>query len=183
MKGMAEDMTGYRVQTEEKMKLMQEQLMRAQTMAEAAVARQEEGLGCDLDHKHFDQGRLDPVEVLVEAMTAGDRHSRSGEWSAALGRYHEAIGALTSSTAPTLAAKVRAAASIAQRKLGSLRSALRHADGAVTACESEACAHAARGAALERLEAKLSLELALRYRELSRAVGACEMCAVPRSEK
>jgi len=53
--------------------------------------------------------------------------------------------------APTLVAQVRVAASIAQRKLGSLRSALRHADGAVTACESEACAHAARGAALEAL--------------------------------
>ena len=78
------------------------------------------------NHEHH--RRLDPVQILVEAMEAGDRHARLGEWSAALGRYHEAIGSLTTSTAPTLVAQLRASASVAQRKLGSMRSALRHAD-------------------------------------------------------
>ena len=74
-----------------------------------------------------------------------------GEWSAAHARYHEAIRSLTKRTAPTLVAQVQAATSIAQRKLGSMRSALRHADLAVAACDTDACAHAARGAALEAL--------------------------------
>ena len=118
---------------------------------DAGAARQGEGNTLDDAHEHHHMRRLDPVQVLVDGMTAGDRHARVGEWSAALGRYHEAIGSLTKSTAPTLVAQVRSATSIAQRKLGSMRSALRHADLAVTACDADPNAHGARGAALEAL--------------------------------
>ena len=93
----------------------------------------------------------DDKPVLAEAMKAGDAHARVGEWSAAHARYHEAIRSLTKRTAPKLVAQVQAATSIAQRKLGSMRSALRHADLAVAACDTDASAHAARGAALEAL--------------------------------
>lgn len=104
------------------------------------------------DHTHGHQMlQLDPVEGLLEAMKAGDRHARIGEWSAALGRYHKAIGLLTTSSDPKLVAQAHAAASIAQRKLGSMRSALRHADLAVAACDADACTHATRGAVLEAL--------------------------------
>ena len=95
--------------------------------------------------------RRAPAEVLAQAMRQGDAATRMSKWSQALTHYHEAIGALGKDTAAETVAAVRAGASLAQRKLGSLRSALRHADLAVASTNGSAHAHATRGAALESL--------------------------------
>lgn len=95
--------------------------------------------------------RREPAKVLAEAKKQGDVKARMGEWSEALSFYHQAIAALSKSTAAETFSSVHAAASIASRRLGSMRSALRHADLGVAACGTAAYAHAARGAALEAL--------------------------------
>ena len=97
------------------------------------------------------QHRLEPAQALAQAMKNGDTAARMGDWSLALAHYHEAIGSLGKDTAAETVAIVRTAASIAQRKMGSMRSALRHAQLGVAACATDARVHAARGAALEAL--------------------------------
>ena len=92
----------------------------------------------------------DPAVIIVAALKQGDAAARMGQWSEALMNYHQAIGAVRKSTDAETIAAVRVGASLTQRKLGSLRSALRHADLAVASCGGGA-AHAARGAALEAL--------------------------------
>jgi hypothetical protein len=106
--------------------------------------------------------RPDSVEVLAAAMKKGDAAARRGEWSQALAHYYDAVGAITKRTGTGTVAAVHTAASLAQRKLQSLHSALRHADLATAAADADADAntgggaisaraHAARGAALEAL--------------------------------
>ena len=110
--------------------------------------------------------RPDSAEVLAGAMKKGDAAARRGEWSQALAHYYDAVGAITKRTGTGTVAAVHTAASLAQRKLRSLHSALRHADLATAAADADADAntgggaisaiisaraHAARGAALEAL--------------------------------
>ena len=110
--------------------------------------------------------RPDSVEVLAAAMKKGDAAARRGEWSQALAHYYDAVGAITKRTGTGTVAAVHTAASLAQRKLRSMHSALRHADLATAAADADADAntgggaisaiisaraHAARGAALEAL--------------------------------
>ena len=95
--------------------------------------------------------RADPAVVIIAAQKQGDAAARMGQWSEALLNYHEGIGAIRKSTPTETIGAIRVGASTAQRKLGSLRSALRHADLAVASCGGAAGGHAARGAALEAL--------------------------------
>lgn len=106
--------------------------------------------------------RPDSAEALAAAMKKGDAAARRGEWSQALAHYYDAVGAITKRTGTGTVAAVHTAASLAQRKLRSLHSALRHADLATAAADADADAntgggaisaraHAARGAALEAL--------------------------------
>ena len=110
--------------------------------------------------------RPESAEVLAGAMKKGDAAARRGEWSQALAHYYDAVGAITKRTGTGTVAAVHTAASLAQRKLRSLHSALRHADLATAAADADADAntgggaisaiisaraHAARGAALEAL--------------------------------
>ena len=104
----------------------------------------------------------DPAVMLANAQKQGDAAVRMGRWSEALDHYHEGVRAVRKSTAAQAVAAIRVGASLAQRKLGSLRSALRHADLALASCRGSsddgqadgaaaAAANAARGAALEAL--------------------------------
>ena len=122
--------------------------------------------------------RPDSAEVLAAAMKKGDAAARRGEWSQALAHYYDAVGAITKRTGTATVAAVHTAASISQRKLRSMHSALRHANLATAAADADAAdaavdanadadaavsaggrggdaigarAHAARGAALEAL--------------------------------
>ena len=61
----------------------------------------------------------------AQALRKGEVAARCGEWSQALAFYHEALRALDGSSAVEVVGAVRAAASVAQRRLGSFRSALR----------------------------------------------------------
>ena len=108
----------------------------------------------------------DPAVLLAMAQKQGDAAARMNRWSEALDHYHEGIRAIRKNTSSEAIAAVRVGASIAQRKLGSLRSALRHADLGVASCAgvggggeasastadpAAAAAHASRAAALEAL--------------------------------
>jgi hypothetical protein len=122
--------------------------------------------------------RPDSAEVLAAAMKKGDAAARRGEWSQALAHYYDAVGAITKRTDTATVAAVHTAASLSQRKLRSMHSALRHANLATAAADAAAAdaaadanadadaavsaggrgggaigarAHAARGAALEAL--------------------------------
>ena len=84
-------------------------------------------------------------------MSRGDAAARMGDWSQALAHYYDAIGAITKRTAAETIAAVHIAASSTQLRLGSMHSALRHAEMSLAACSTAARAHGARGAALEAL--------------------------------
>ena len=98
------------------------------------------------------KARLQPDEAFEDAIKKGDAAARRGEWAEALFYNHEAIGLVRHGRTPaaTIGA-LRAAASTTQRRLGSMRSALRHSDAGVKACATHSPVHAARGAALEAL--------------------------------
>jgi hypothetical protein len=82
--------------------------------------------------------RPDSAEVLAAAMKKGDAAARRGEWSQALAHYYDAVGAITKRTDTATVAAVHTAASLSQRKLRSMHSALRHANLATAAADAAA---------------------------------------------